>query len=165
MQLKEKSQEFILSTLEGRSFILKLDSLDLNEMYLRGENRSKYLPGVHYYYEIVGDRIVELRIQWPETTKDGCYMSRREISFSRKDSDWIEESHYYYSQDHVLSFLKEQTLSLRLFESTFLAVSLGVTNVLALFKYHEPEEYRKFVCFTRSIKNIEIFDDCLVLTS
>ncbi|WP_017325261.1 hypothetical protein [Synechococcus sp. PCC 7336] len=164
-EIKNRCDNFINLTLNGQSSILRLSSSDINEMFLMGRSRSKASPGRHDYYKIEDERIIQTTIEWPEITRDGCYTQRREITFSQRQEDWIENSHFFNSQDHLLSSPKECYSNVRLRDSKIVSNVLGVTQYTGILKRTDPERYEEYARLTESFKEVKIKDNTLTFVS
>lgn len=90
---KKKIEDFSIAALDNQTTTLTLNAYDLNNIYTKGINLNKYIPGNFFYYEIKDNIIVESILEWPSLVFLAvCSTEKRTISFNVEDNIVLETS-------------------------------------------------------------------------
>jgi hypothetical protein len=173
---KLKIESFLCAAVENRQFNLSLDQHDLNNLFYKGLNFDKSVPGSYFYYSIEENYILEKCIQWPSWfTLSSIYTEISHISFedsrypsnpSFEDSIGVPSGSYIKIEEEGRELgiltrnypINHLSLFVCIFDFGYLRLSRYVPNI-------ESPEYRRAMIAMRNIDSIRIQNRNLIIQS
>ena len=173
---KLKIESFLSAAAEKHKFNLSLDQNDLNNLFCKGLNIDKSVPGSYFYYSIKDTHIVEHCIQWPSWfTLSSVYTETSHISFENsknypnsafEDSVGMPSANYTKIEEEGRELgiltrnypINHLSLFVCIFDFGYLRLSRYVPNF-------ESPEYKRAVMAMRNIDFIRIQNGNLIIQS
>lgn len=160
---KKKIEDFFLATLNNQVTNLTLNADDLNNIYTKGINLNKYIPGKFLYYEIKDNTIVESKLEWPSPDfLTVCYTEKRTITFHLKDNIVLETSKLIEVDNRQI---KDETITAPLVYSKIISYIFGgIKSPSDAPEFSsDAAEYQRTLRLMGKIKSIEIEDNLLII--
>ena len=161
--LELKCKKFKELVLAGNNGTLSLNGNEINELYFRGNPKSKFLPNTHRFYEIKNGRIIENELQWPESTWDGCAVRKREITFVFFKDELMESSIVTYDNDYLFDNTSNLENIIKLVNSRIISFCFSSVELSLKIKFKDPEQYDELLRLSERLTQVIIEDDYLLM--
>ncbi|NEO88576.1 MAG: hypothetical protein F6J87_30745 [Spirulina sp. SIO3F2] len=138
---------------------LKISGVELNNLCSQGKSSSKFEGGKHVFYYINEGYVYEKLMNFPSPMQYGGYsFQERRIEFTRKNSDWQEESIYISGRDYDRE-------PVHIFFSSLLRFIFGIGERPYAYsikdKKEESNEYKKYLSLIKAINEVKVEDGLL----
>jgi hypothetical protein len=180
LESKAKIDVFISEVLRGNSCQLKVNSNDLNNLYLQGNNINKYNQNIvsdpfsqlfkyvnrYYFFQITENNILKKRIDYLSLNGlNGIFTEFIETKFITKDSLVLTNSLVVEQNNKEMGSKKDWAVESyqAISSNDFLLYGL-FTNDFEMLSYRENEQQRKIVTsIVSEITSIKIVDCYLII--